>query len=87
MLYWWFRRGTSRSGARWVHGDIPAAGVRRRCDTRVDRQNEYFSPARTHYPLTKESCAKGIRLPQRANRAHRKLRFRHELTDVRFCHV
>lgn len=34
MLYWWFRRDTSRSGARWIDGDIPATGVRRRCDTR-----------------------------------------------------
>ncbi len=59
MLYWWFRLDTSRSGARWIDGDIPAAGVRRRCDTQIDRQNEYFSPARTHYPLTRESCAKG----------------------------
>jgi hypothetical protein len=65
MLYWWFRRDTSRSGARWIDGDIPATGVRRRCDTQVDRQNEYFSPAGTHYPLTRESCAKGIRLPRR----------------------
>ena len=40
MLYWRFRRDTSRSGARWIDGDIPAAGVRRRCDTQVDRQNE-----------------------------------------------
>jgi len=82
MLYWWFRRDTSRSGARWIDGDIPAAGVRRRCDTQVDRQNEYFSPARTHYLSPGRAAQKELRLPRRANRAHRKLRFRHELTDV-----
>ena len=37
MLYWWFRRDTSRSGARWIDGDIPAAGVRRRCDRSAER--------------------------------------------------
>jgi hypothetical protein len=87
MLYWWFRRDTSRSGARWIDGDIPATGVRRRCDTQVDRQNEYFSPARNAPPSHQGELRKRNSPAAAANRAHRKLRFRHELTDVRFCHV
>jgi len=87
MLYWWFRLDTSRSGARWIDGDIPAAGVRRRCDTQVDRQNEYFSPPERTTLSPGRAAQKELRLPRRANRAHRKLRFRHELTDVPFWHV
>jgi len=59
MLCWRLRRDTSRSGARWIDGDIPAAGVRRRCDTQVDRQNEGRTQEREIYArldTTSPSC-------------------------------
>src|SRR5258708_23309479 len=53
----------------------------------------YATPPITFLPPESTTLSPGraaqkeLRLPRRANRAHRKLRFRHELTDFRFCHV
>ena len=69
MLYWWFRLDTSRSGARWIDGDIPAAGVRRRRDTQVrsGRTSTFLPPERTTLSPGR-AAQKELRLP-RANRA------------------
>jgi hypothetical protein len=52
----------------------------------IGRTSTFLPPERTTLSPGR-AAQKELRLPRRANRAHRKLRFRHEPTDVRFCHV
>ena len=79
MLHWRFRRDTSRSGARWIDGDIPAAGVRRRCDTQVDRAERVLFSRQNAQPshqgeLRKRNFAcRGGRIAPIASFFHREL--------------
>ena len=52
----------------------------------IGRTSTFLPPERTTLSPGR-AAQKELRLPRRANRAHRKLRFRHEVTDVRFCDV
>jgi hypothetical protein len=43
MLYWWFRRDTSRSGARWIDGNMIEMAVVRELRTATAFQEGVFT--------------------------------------------